>query len=106
MTNIPTASTQGHPFNVAKTQETLEQRLLRILTSPQPEPKYKLWQQVRHGECVRKYRIVGYYWESVDVVVHNDGLPGWWYVIEGGMGQVNHIPEEDVILVGGSDDRP
>lgn len=79
--------------------QTLEQRLLHILTNPQPLPRYELWQKVRYGQCNRECQIVGYYWESIDASIHNDVYPGWWYVIEGSAGHVYHVFEEAITPV-------
>lgn len=64
-----------------------------ILTQT-PDPKFDLWQQTTDG------MIVGFYWESVDVVLkeHAHIDPGWFYIMEAN-GQHVYVYEDDVELV-------
>jgi hypothetical protein len=47
-----------------------------ILTRTQTSPRYRFWQKTRQG------RIVGLYFNSVEIARSQDVEPGWQYIIE------------------------
>ena len=79
-------------MNIKAAQTKFEQDLLELLSGDIPEPKYTFWQQTTDG------KIVGLYWESVEVAFTQQTKPGWVYTVERN-GDQSYIPEQYVELV-------
>lgn len=78
----------------------LEQKLLKFLTSPIPQPKYPLFTPTRLPKPqAGKGMIVGFHWVSVATAFHEGIEPGWYYDVDDDHGMIIGLHEDELSVL-------
>lgn len=95
MTAVPTSS-----CHCLRKSWKLEQKLLRFLTAPIPQPKYPIFTPVALPKPqTGKGLIVGFHWVSVATAFSEGTDPGWYYDVDDDHGMIVGLHEDDLVVL-------